>query len=153
MKKITLAPKEIFDQMLKYAVIPTFDLVIEYGNQGIIVVKRKIPPYKNQWALPGLRMFKSESIEDTLRRIAKNEVGLKINSEKRVFLGQFVGKFKTENSRQDLSTGYLIKVSSGQKIKLNSEHFLNYKIIQKPISNMGAMYKFYLQKYLGKYAK
>jgi hypothetical protein len=45
--KVKFAPKEIFEKILEWAVIPTFDLVIEYGNKGIIVVKRKIAPYKN----------------------------------------------------------------------------------------------------------
>jgi ADP-ribose pyrophosphatase YjhB (NUDIX family) len=48
------APREIFEQILEWSVIPTFDLLIQYGDQGIILVKRKIAPYKDQWALPGL---------------------------------------------------------------------------------------------------
>lgn len=45
------APQEVFEQILEWTVvIPTFDLVIEYGNQGVILVKRKIPPYQHQWA-------------------------------------------------------------------------------------------------------
>ena len=87
-------------------------------------------------------------IEDTLKRITKEELGLKINPKKRIYLGQYVGKFKTEHSRQDLSTGYYLKISDNQKIKLNKDHFSSYKFIKKAIPNMGAMYKFYLQEYL-----
>jgi len=148
-KEIKFAPRKIFEQILKWAVIPTFDLVIEYGDEGIIVVKRKITPYKNQWALPGLRMFKGESIDDTLRRIAKQELSLKINPKNKKFLGQYVGKFKTEYNRQDISTGYYIYVSSSQKIKLNKDHFSSIMLIKnkkKIPSSMGAMYKFYLNK-------
>ena len=48
-----LAPKHIFEQILEWAVMPTFDLVLEYQDQGIVLCRRKIAPYKNQWALPG----------------------------------------------------------------------------------------------------
>ena len=144
------APKEVFDQILEWSVIPTFDLVIQYGDQGIILVKRKIAPYKNQWALPGLRMFKGEDINDTLTRIAKQEVGLNINPKEKVYLGQYVGKFTTEHNRQDLSTGYYVKVSDTQKILLNEDHFSAFQISNEVPTNIGAMYKFYLQEYRNK---
>lgn len=153
MSKIKFAPKEIFHEILKWSVIPTFDLVIQYGDKGVFIVKRSIAPYKDQWALPGLRMLKPESINDTLKRIAKNEIGLDVVPNKKFFLGQFVGKFKTENNRQDLSTGYLIEVDSKQKYKINPEHFSAYKIInsKKQIpKGMGAMYKYYLNIYFEK---
>ncbi len=143
-----LAPKEIFEQILEWAVIPTFDLVIEYGEQGIIIVKRKIAPYQNQWALPGLRMLKGESIDDTLMRIARQEVGLTINPTEKVFLGQYVGKFTTEHHRQDLSTGYYVKVSDTQPITFNKDHFYDYMITKEiPNKNIGAMYTFYLEQH------
>lgn len=147
-KEIKFAPLEIFEQMLEYMVIPTFDLVIEYGNQGVIIVRRKIAPYKRVWALPGLRMYKGEDIDDTLRRIAKKEIGLDIDPTDRVFLGQFVGKFRTEHERQDLSTGYLVRASDDQEIKINTEHFYSFRLTRTIPDNMGAMYKYYLAEYL-----
>jgi hypothetical protein len=36
MKEYPLAPRKLFDKMLDYMPIPTFDLIIEYGEQGII---------------------------------------------------------------------------------------------------------------------
>jgi len=78
MKNSLLAPKELFDKMLRYMPIPTFDLLVQYGDQGVVVVKRKIAPYKDVWALPGLRMHKRESIDDTLRRIARQELGFQL---------------------------------------------------------------------------
>lgn len=147
-RKVKFLPKDVYDVVLKYAVIPTFNLVIEYGNQGVIFVKRTIPPYKNVWALPGLRMLKSEEIDDTLERIALWELGLKIDPRKKVFLGQYVGKFQSEQARQDLSTGYHISVSDKQQIKANMDHFSSFVVTKKFPQPMGAMYKFYLEQYL-----
>jgi hypothetical protein len=150
MNKAKLAPKKIFNQILRWSVIATFDLIIECEDKGIFILKRTNAPYKNQWALPGLRILKSESIDDTLGRIAKDELGLKINTSKKILLGQYVGKFKTENNRQDLSTCYVIKIKKIQKYKINPGHFSDYKIInsKKQIpKNIGAMYKYYLNIY------
>ena len=144
------APKEVFEQILKWAVIPTFDLVIEHGNKGVILVKRTVAPYQNQWALPGLRMFKGENIDDTLKRIAQQELGIEINIDNKQFLAQFVGKFKTEQDRQDISSGYVVKVNEEQELKLNPEHFSTMMLvnsIDEIPKNIGAMYKFYLTKY------
>lgn len=144
MADIKFAPKEIFEIGLEWFVIPTFDLIIEYRG-GVILAKRKIAPYNNQWALPGLRIYKGEEIADTLKRIAKQEVGLMIDSEKAKFVGQFVGKFRTEHQRQDLSTCYAVKVADDQEVKLNLEHFSSFEIATTIPSNTGAMYWYYLK--------
>ena len=150
MAKIKFAPKEIFEQILEWAVMPTFDLVIECENKGVILVKRRIAPYQNQWALPGLRMFKGENIEETLIRIANQELGLIIDPSEKQFLGQYVGMFTTEHNRQDLSTGYYIRFLSTQEIRINNDHFSGMRLINSKDeipSRIGAMYKFYLNKY------
>jgi hypothetical protein len=146
-RKIKFLPKDVYGTVLDWAVIATFDILIEYGNQGYIFVKRKIAPYKNVWAFPGLRMMKSEEINDSLERIAYKELGLKINFEKKVYLGQFVGKFKTEHNHQDLSTGFYIKIQDNKPIKLNKEHFYAVKVAKTLPVPIGAMYKFYFQRY------
>ena len=141
------APREVFEQILEYMAIPTFDIVIEYGEQGIILVRRKIAPYKDVWALPGLRMYKGEDIDDTLQRIAEKELGLKIDTSNKVVIGQFVGKFKKEHDRQDISTGYLIHVEDDQQIVINQEHFYAFRVTREIPENIGAMYKYYLEEY------
>lgn len=150
MPQTGFAPKELFDQMLQYMPIPTFDLVLQHGNKGVIVLKRTIAPYKNVWALPGLRMLKGESIDDTLRRIAQQEVGINIDPTQKQFIGQFVGKFSTENNRQDISTCYAICVPDTQEIVVNKDHFSDMKIVNNIPQPIGAMYKYYLQKYFDK---
>ncbi|MGB8656197.1 MAG: NUDIX domain-containing protein [Candidatus Zixiibacteriota bacterium] len=151
-KQLKFAPREVFEQILEFAVIPTFDLVIILPKGGVVIVKRKIAPYANQWALPGLRMFKPESIEETLLRVARAELGLKIQADERIFLGQYVGRFKTEHERQDISTGYAVAASAGD-ITLNIQHFTTYAVIGSASEiprNMGAMYRYYLRNYFAR---
>ena len=145
--KIAYAPREAFETILEWAVIPTFDLVLTYGERGVIVVRRRIAPYKGVWALPGLRMHKPESIEDTLVRIAWQELGLEIDPAKRTFLGQYVGRFRTEHRRQDLSTGYHVAVDPRQTVTLNRDHFTSWDVVTEVPRGTGAMYRFYLERY------
>jgi len=146
-RKVKYLPEDVYQTVLRYVVIPTFDLVIEYGDKGIIFVKRKIAPYQNVWALPGLRMLKIEEINDTLERIAFWELGLRIDFKDKIFLGQYVGKFRTEKERQDLSTGYYIHISDTQEIKPNCEHFSDVKITYQLPKPIVAMYKYYFRLY------
>lgn len=148
-KKLKYAPRETFEQILEWSVIPTFDLLIELEPGKVVMVRRKIEPYADTWALPGLRMFKPESIADTLRRIAKNELGLKIDAHGAKLLSQYVGRFKTEHERQDLSTAYIVRATS-KLIELNEDHFTSYRIVSSAAeipAKTGAMYKYYLAQY------
>jgi 8-oxo-dGTP pyrophosphatase MutT (NUDIX family) len=153
LKKLGFAPRETFEQMLNWGVMPTFDLIINQGNKGVIIVKRRISPYNKTWALPGLRQYKGESYKETLERIAKQELGLEIDPSSAQIIGQYDGFFLTECKRQDLSTGYLIQISKNQKVTLNREHFsgMRYITSQEEIpKKTGAMYRFYLTKYFNK---
>jgi len=152
MSEPIFAPREIFEQILQYAVIPTFDLIIELPSGGIVVVYRSIAPYQNKWALPGLRMYKNETIDDTIKRIADQELGIQIDFANKRFIGQYVGKFSTEFNRQDLSSGYIVK-ALGDEIRLNENHFSKYQVIKSVDEipqQIGAMYSFYLNKYFSK---
>ncbi|MBN2042227.1 MAG: NUDIX hydrolase [Candidatus Aenigmarchaeota archaeon] len=50
-------------------------------NGKVILVKRRFPPYKGKWALPGGRV-EEESVEKTCTREAGEETGLIVKPEK-----------------------------------------------------------------------
>lgn len=144
------APRELLDQILEYCVIPTFDLVVELPHgRSVVMLRRTIAPYQNKWALPGLRMLKPEGINDVIMRIAEDELGVEVDPDSKRYIGQYVGRFKTERGRQDLSTGYAVRALD-DKLTINQSHFSDHKIIGSisdiPV-NTGAMYQFYLSAY------
>ncbi len=56
--------------------IPTVDIIIEFGSKGIVLIKRKNPPYG--WAIPGGFVDYGESLEEAAVREAEEETNLKI---------------------------------------------------------------------------
>ncbi|MEW6095389.1 MAG: NUDIX hydrolase [bacterium] len=56
--------------------IPTVDIIIELEDKGIILIKRKNPPYG--WAIPGGFVDYGESLEQTAIREAKEETSLDV---------------------------------------------------------------------------
>ena len=137
--------------MLKWAVIPTFDLVVEFPGtpRRVAIVRRKIAPYNHTWALPGLRMYKPESIDQTLSRIAADELGVEIELDSARYVGQYVGRFRTERERQDLSTGYAVRTLDPEP-RINGDHFSSLRFIssvEEIPTRTGAMYRHYLERY------
>lgn len=56
--------------------IPTVDIIIEIESKGIVLIKRKNPPYG--WAIPGGFVDYVESLEEAAFREAKEETNLNI---------------------------------------------------------------------------
>ncbi len=72
-KKCPHCGKEIERYLHPY---PTVDIIIKMGNGGIILIKRKNPPFG--WALPGGFVDYGESLEAAAVREAKEETSLEI---------------------------------------------------------------------------
>lgn len=56
--------------------IPTVDTIIEIESKGVILIKRKNPPYG--WAIPGGFVDYAESLEEAALREAKEETNLDV---------------------------------------------------------------------------
>ncbi len=92
--------------------IPTVDIIIEIDSKGIILIKRKNPPFG--WALPGGFVDYGESLEEAAKREAKEETDLEIHS-----LRQF--RTYSDPSRDprhhSISTVYIAKAKGIPKAK------------------------------------
>jgi ADP-ribose pyrophosphatase YjhB (NUDIX family) len=56
--------------------IPTVDIIIEIEQKGIVLIKRKNPPYG--WAIPGGFVDYGESLEEAAHREAREETNLDV---------------------------------------------------------------------------
>jgi ADP-ribose pyrophosphatase YjhB (NUDIX family) len=147
----TWAPDEAFAVMLRYGIIPTFDLIL-HNPDGVLLVKRRISPYANMWALPGLRILKDETIEDCLERIARDEVGVKIDGTAARFVSQRVERFTSDYGRQDLSSCYAIRIGA-EVVKVNEDHLSDWTFapdLGSLPANMGELYRQHLSCYFKK---
>jgi colanic acid biosynthesis protein WcaH len=67
--------QELYDQMLRHMPIACVDVAIVY-NGCVLLVRRDDAPALGQWWVPGGRVVKGETMRDTARRKAREEVGL-----------------------------------------------------------------------------
>lgn len=77
MKKTIQCPKCQNEIEIYRNPIPTVDIIIEIESKGIILIKRRNPPYG--WALPGGFVDYGESLEEAALREAKEETNLEVH--------------------------------------------------------------------------
>ena len=110
-------PKRIpFEEFKKiYSRVPRLTVeVIVKTPKGIVLIKRGIQPYKNQWHIPGGTVYKKERLEDAVRRVAKSEMGIVVKPIK--FLG-YIDYIETEGKKGGFGRAvglvFLVKKISG----------------------------------------
>jgi ADP-ribose pyrophosphatase YjhB (NUDIX family) len=69
--------KDIYSRVPRLCV----DLIIR-TDKGVLLTLRTKNGYLNQWHLPGGTVFYREKIEDTVERIAREELGIKVEIER-----------------------------------------------------------------------
>ena len=100
LKSLELAPRIVVE------------LLIENKQKEPLLIKRIDKPYIGYWHLPGGFLLKNESIQNCIKRLAKEEVGLNYHSTDYKMLGLF------ENIKGD-SRGhilhYVVKLKSNKQ--------------------------------------
>jgi len=103
-----------------YSLVPRLTvevLIVEDGK--ILLTKRSIEPVRGFWHTPGGAVLKGEKIEETVKRVAKEEVGLDIEIEK--FCGLIEYESLIGYFGHDISLAFLCrKKNKAQEVKLDN---------------------------------
>jgi colanic acid biosynthesis protein WcaH len=142
-------PPKIFRIITKHAPIVSNDILLRFKGKYLLL-KRKNEPAKGLWWTPGGRVYKNERIMDSVRRVIKEELGIKKIKIKKL-LGIFEsfctpGKFRQKDIFY-ISFGFLVEPVGHFKIKMDSQHS-EYKFFSKPPKKTHPFIKklFYLSK-------
>lgn len=115
MPKAKKVPQNIFNYIEKHMPFSSVDMIIRYGDQGIILTKRSIRPYNGWWHLPGSVILKNEKMADTIKRSAKEELGIEVADP------MFIGNYELfTKSRHYITHTFAVEYKAG-KIKLDSQ--------------------------------
>lgn len=77
LKTFELAPRVAVNLLIEGEVYET-----SRGGKEILLTKRQKPPFAGSWHLPGSFVLKGEALIDCVRRVAKEELGVKVESVK-----------------------------------------------------------------------
>lgn len=97
---------------------PTVDIIIELEDKGIILIKRKNPPYG--WAIPGGFVDYGESLEDAAKREAKEETSLNVELIKQFHT---YSDPKRDDRFHTISTVYIAKAKGEPKAADDAAEF------------------------------
>ncbi len=103
-KRIIQCPKCQDEIELYQNPLPTVDIIIEIESKGIVLIKRKNPPYG--WALPGGFVDYGESLEEAAIREAKEETDLDVKLNKQLHT---YSDPKRDPRHHSISTVYIAK--------------------------------------------
>jgi len=121
--------EKLYKQIVENTVISCVDVCLLY-NGKVFLAKRKEEPAKNQWFVPGGRIWLGESIEKSAKRKIKEELGIDIITLGQVLTGMTTFK-KKGKIRQTLNVVILAKPTDAVfKIKLNKT-LSEYKWVNK----------------------
>lgn len=91
---------------------------VQYDDLKILLIKRKIPPFKDSYAIPGGFVKEDEELEDAAARELEEETGVKD-----IFLRQFAcyGKVGRDPRGRVLSIAYLALISPEQNLQASTD--------------------------------
>lgn len=97
--------------------VPTCALILQNKKGEILMVKRKYPPKKGFWDLPGGFIDFKETAEEAIIRETKEELGLKI--KKISYFGSYIGFYPYKGiNYQPLCFFYTTKLKTNQLKKI-----------------------------------
>jgi len=80
---------QVFSQVVKHAPLVSIDLILQDPQGRIFLGCRRNQPAKGTWFVPGGRIRKGERLDQALRRIVKDELGMDDNLSDAEFVGVF----------------------------------------------------------------
>lgn len=76
-------PDDLFAQFLDRMPQVSVELVLEHEGR-VLLLERCNEPAKGEWFWPGTRLYKGEEFERAVRRLAREELGLAVDIERRL---------------------------------------------------------------------
>jgi len=110
--------KELYTQILDKMPICCIDFVLVHEGK-VLLVYRTQEPAKDQWWIPGGRVFKGEKLEETVKRKAKEELGIEVEVVSKIGVYEY---FSDKNPFEEIETGvhsipvcFVVKPVSGSE--------------------------------------
>jgi len=118
--------KSNFIQVIKNTPLISIDLIIENKEGKILLGKRVNEPAKDEWFVPGGRIFKDETLDSAFNRTTTTEIGISLKREKVQFYGLYEHFYENNVFNDKFSTHYIVlahKFKVNEKdVLLNNQH-------------------------------
>ena len=120
-------PKEQFLEVITNTPLVSIDLIVRNPSGAILMGRRINEPAKDNWFVPGGRIFKNEDLKDAFRRICQEELGIELAITKAQLFGAFTHKYEVNVfGKPGISTHYVVLAYDlnivDQPLDMNAQH-------------------------------
>lgn len=112
--------KEKFDEIYHQVPRTCVEVLIETDDGFFVLSKRLIPPCVGMWHIPGGTLFSGERLNDAAIRIAKDELGVKINILKVIGVVNYLEIYK--DIGHSVGVVFLCKLDNKQKYEFKGSY-------------------------------
>lgn len=115
--KIKRLPFKQFKQI--YSTVPRLcvEVILLNKDKELLLIRRTIKPHSGKWHTPGGTVLRGESLTDTVKRVAHEELGIKVK------VGKQLGIIEYESLKyhysQDISVAFLVEQVGSQTFDLD----------------------------------
>lgn len=97
-----------------YSRVPrlTVEIILK-TKDGIALTLRRLSSWNNQWHIPGGTVLYGETLEKAVQRVAKSELGIKINIIKLIGYIHYPSEKKERGFGWSIGIAFLCKIKSG----------------------------------------
>lgn len=122
-ERVEWIPDEIWSDIVEHVPIPSVDLLV-VTDDGLLLAKRRNEPAKGEWFVPGGRIHKGESLQETVHRVAREELSVDVVIEEE--LGAYDHRYETANvedvgGKHYVAHGYVVRPES-ERVNLDRQH-------------------------------
>ena len=141
--KIKKLSQEKFGEIYKQVTRLCVEVIVK-TPEGIILTRRNIKPYKGMWHIPGGTVLYGETLEETVKRVAKEELKLTVGIEKLLGHIYYPSEAKERGFGWTVGIAFLTYVEGGRLA--NNEQASDILITKEVPKDMIAEQKEFLEK-------
>lgn len=140
-------PDDLFSEFTARMPECCIEVVVQYDG-GVLLAKRSNEPAKGEWFWPGGRLYKGETFEVAVHRIAREELGLNVEIFDR--LGVYSHYWDSsavagEPSRHTVNVVFLVRPSeTNPTIELDDQHD-DYRILTTTDNDLHRYVQLYIK--------
>ncbi len=117
-------PEETFGACLSSLPQVCVEVVVAHDD-GILLARRTNEPARDEWFWPGGRLYKGERIDEATKRVAREELGLRVTIERRLGVHEHFwdsASVDGADSRHTVNVVSLVSPAGEFDITLDSQH-------------------------------
>jgi len=119
--------------------------VVIKTDEGILLTYRSIAPYKNLWHIPGGTVLYKETMEDAVKRVALEELGVEVEVVNLIGVNEYPSEEKDRGYGWPVGVNYLCRIIKG--VPRGSEQASLVKFFKDLPPDMVEEQKVFLRKY------